>query len=145
MHSPLIIDHDFNPYKLLEYISQIHTKIGAQSIFIGYMRDFREDSQVNSMLLQHYSPMTERQIDKLIKKISEQFNLLDCFVAHRVGQVTPTQPLVVISTCSAHRKNAILACQTLLEELKHSVPFWKKEYQAEDAVWVDSNTPNQLT
>lgn len=145
MRSPLIIHHDFNPYELLEDISQIHAKIGAQSVFIGYMRDFREDNQVTSMLLQHYSPMTEKQINKIAEAISERFNLLDCFVAHRVGQVTPTQPLVLISTCAAHRKNAFAACQTLLEELKHNVPFWKKEYQADDAIWVDNNTPNQLT
>lgn len=157
VRSPLIVTHDFNPYELLEDISQIHSKIGAQSVFIGYMRDFRPidkagaaageqgNKLVDSMLLQHYSPMTEKQIDKIQQAIIKRFNLLDCFVAHRVGRVTPTQPLVVISTCAAHRRNAIEAMQTLLEELKHNVPFWKKEYQADDAIWVDNNTPNQLS
>lgn len=145
MHTTELINHNFNPFQLLEKVSQIHSKVGAQSIFIGYMRDFREDSSIEKMFLAHYSPMTEQQIANIQSNLADKYNLLGSYVAHRIGWVLPTEPLVLISTVASHRKNAIVACQDLLEALKHNVPLWKKETHVDKTnSWVKTNTANKL-
>ncbi len=139
-----LINEAFDPFTLLAKHQQNNPKIGAESIFIGTMRDFRETQSVDSMFIEHYSPMTEQQLAKLQTTICADYKLLSCFVAHRVGAVKPNDTLVVINCAASHRKNAIVATEKLLEALKHNVPLWKKEFHNQQTAWVDKNTPNQL-
>jgi molybdopterin synthase catalytic subunit len=40
-----------------------------------------------------------------------------------------------------HRKAAFEACRGLMEELKSTVPLWKRETTATGSRWVEHNTP----
>jgi molybdopterin synthase catalytic subunit len=42
---------------------------------------------------------------------------------------------------SEHRKNAFDACRFIMEELKSSAPFWKKEKTKTGEDWVKKNSP----
>ncbi|MBS9777883.1 MAG: molybdenum cofactor biosynthesis protein MoaE [Gammaproteobacteria bacterium] len=141
-----IFDKEFEPYEILSSRQKINNDVGAQSIFIGYMRDFRDDSNVQRMTITHYPPMTERYIEQLILDAIKKYHLIDVYIAHRVGDVKPTSALVIISVLASHRANALQATETLLEELKHKVPLWKKEYTKESSsgTWVDKNTSNSI-
>ncbi len=142
-----LFDKEFQPFEELKKHQTITPNIGAQSVFVGYMRDFREDNSVNHMHISHYSPMTENVMTRLVEKAINDFKLTHVYLAHRVGNVTPTSPLVIISTTAEHRANAIQACERLLEALKHNVPLWKKEQLANDkntAHWVDANSENKI-
>jgi len=46
-------------------------KSGATSIFIGTMRDFNEGETVTGMTLEHYPGMTEKELEKLLCKRSD--------------------------------------------------------------------------
>lgn len=102
-------------------------KFGATSIFIGTMRDFNEGDNVQAMTLEHYEGMTQKQLCKMIENAKMRWQILDCLIIHRVGEILPNQPIVLISVWSAHRAQAFEACRFLIEELKANAPFWKLE------------------
>lgn len=139
-----IIEQDFEPLSYLAERQQITAQVGAQSIFVGYMRDFREESSVDAMTIVHYPPMTERYLQQQAEQLMEKYQLQDCLIAHRVGRVTPTAALVLIAVTASHRANANQATQEMLETLKYNAPFWKQEYNQGTSRWVEGNTDNQL-
>lgn len=115
---------------------------GATAVFVGTMRDFNEGDTVQAMYLEHYPGMTERQLEALAAATLQEWSLDDVLIVHRVGEITPAQPIVLVAVWSAHRAEAFDACRHLMETLKHSAPFWKRETLLDGAVrWVEKNTP----
>lgn len=114
---------------------------GATAAFVGTMRDFNEGDAVRGMTLEHYPGMTERQLEKLVADAVERWSLDDALVVHRVGDLDPADPIVLVAVWSAHRKESFEACRHIMEELKSTVPFWKKERLVEGSRWVKKNHP----
>jgi len=134
----------FDPWKETQDYQCNHLsagKYGATASFVGTMRDFNQGDDVTSMTLEHYPGMTESYLDKICDEAKQRWNLLDCLIVHRVGDIHPNDPIVLTVVWSAHRKEAFDACRYLMEELKSRAPFWKKEGLTEGHRWVDKNTP----
>ena len=115
------------------------TDMGAIVTFTGVVRDLA-DGDLDVMEIEHYPGMTEKSLQKIIQQASENWDLLDICIAHRVGQVFPGEPIVCVAVWSAHRKEAYEANRMIMEHLKSSAPFWKKEQLTHEDRWVDSNT-----
>lgn len=63
-------------------------------------------------------------------------SLLHCAVHHRLGIVPVGQASIVIAVSSPHRKEAFVACEYILEQVKLVVPIWKKEiYDEGEPEW----------
>ena len=105
------------------------------------MRDFNEGDAVQEMFLEHYPGMTERYLEKICADAAARWDLLDTLIVHRVGELHPTDPIVLVAVWSAHRKDAFEANRWLMEALKSRAPFWKKEQLKEGSRWVEHNTP----
>jgi molybdopterin synthase catalytic subunit len=115
--------------------------IGASTIFIGTMRDFNEGAPIKSMTLDYYPGMTEKQLDKIILSAQQQWQLIDCLIIHRVGDILPNEPIVLVAVWSSHRGDAYEANRFIMEKLKSEAPFWKKELLVDNqARWVIKNT-----
>jgi len=104
------------------------------------MRDFNENETVRHMFLDHYPGMTERQLEKIVEEARTRWRFLDALVIHRVGEILPDQPIVLVAVWSSHRGAAFDACRYIMEELKSRVPFWKKETLEEGERWVEKNS-----
>lgn len=115
--------------------------IGALATFIGTMRDFNEGEPVTGMVLEHYPGMTDKHLERLAADAVQRWHLDDILIVHRVGEVQPGDTLVLVATWSAHRAHAFESCRAVMEELKSSAPFWKKEQTAHGPRWVEKNTP----
>lgn len=100
---------------------------GATALFVGTMRDFNLGDGVSGMFLEHYPGMTERELERIAGEARRRWELLDLLVIHRVGEISPGEPIVLIAVWSAHREEAFAACCFLIEELKKRAPFWKRE------------------
>ena len=135
-----IIKEQFDPWEILvDYKKnqlQNDAKIGASSIFLGTMRDFNDDEDIESMELEHYPGMTEEYLTKLVKNSIEKFKIIDGLVIHRVGLLKPTDPIVLVATWSEHRDNAFNATREIMEALKSEAPLWKKESTNTGFKWV---------
>ena len=138
-----IISEKFDPWEsLVEYKRnelQNNPKIGASSVFLGTMRDFNDDD-IDSMELEHYPGMTEKYLSDIVTKAIKKFNIIDGLVIHRVGLLSPTDPIVLVATWSEHRDNAFNATREIMESLKAQAPFWKKESTDNGFRWVKPTT-----
>jgi molybdopterin synthase catalytic subunit len=108
-----------------------NTKTGAVASFVGLVRDVR-------MTLEYYPGMTESAIRKIVDEAAARWQVMDCTVIHRHGDLAPNEQIVLVSVASAHRGDAFAACEFIMDYLKTQAPFWKKEHHAAGAAWVDA-------
>ncbi|NQY27094.1 MAG: molybdenum cofactor biosynthesis protein MoaE [Piscirickettsiaceae bacterium] len=141
--STQISEHAFDPWQKIakhQQNSGLDNQFGATATFIGTMRDFNDNADVSGMVLEHYPEMTQRYLKQLEQQAKQRWDLLDSLIIHRVGEINPADPIVLIACWSAHRRAALDACNWLIEELKHNAPFWKKETRIDGERWVEHNT-----
>ena len=110
---------------------------GAIATFTGLVRDSGDLSGVTGLYLEHYPGMTDQVIHDLIRQARERWDLRTVRVIHRVGRLKLTDQIVFVGVASAHREDAFAACQFLMDILKTSVPFWKKELTEDGEHWVE--------
>jgi molybdopterin synthase catalytic subunit len=84
--------------------------------------------------------MTEKYLQKISEEAASKWDILDSLIVHRVGEMLPNDPIVLVAVWSAHRAAAFDASRYLMEELKSRAPFWKKESLTDKSRWVDKNT-----
>lgn len=141
-----VLEQPFDPWQRLSRYQSEHpqwqSRCGASAVFVGSMRDFNEGDTVAGMSLEHYPGMTERHLEKICASAAQRWELIDTLVVHRVGELHPADPIVLVAVWSAHRKDAFEACRYIMEDLKSHAPFWKKEQLAQGGSrWVEKNTP----
>jgi molybdopterin synthase catalytic subunit len=115
-------------------------KIGAVASFIGVCRDANEGDAVTKMTLEHYPGMTEKALEGIVAEAKRRWNVMDVLVIHRVGELRPTDQIVLVIVTGAHRGDAFSACEFIMDYLKTRAPFWKKEETPQGARWVDART-----
>jgi len=106
-------------------------KVGAVASFVGVVREV-------PMTLEHYAGMTEKEIGKIVAEASARWQVMDCTVIHRYGELKPTDQIVLVVVASSHRGDAFAACEFVMDYLKTRAPFWKKEQTSEGARWVEA-------
>ena len=106
-------------------------KVGAVASFVGLVREVR-------MTLEHYPGMTERAIRKIVDEAASRWQVMDCSVIHRYGELQPNDQIVMVAVASAHRGDAFAACEFIMDYLKTGAPFWKKEQRGAGAAWVEA-------
>lgn len=139
-----ILHQPFDPWQRLQDYQAaqiVPGSFGATAVFVGTLRDFNVGDAVRGMTLEHYPGMTESYLEHLSETAAQRWQLLDTLILHRVGELAPNDPIVLIAVWSAHRKDAFEASRWLMEELKSRAPFWKKErLDAGGERWVEKNT-----
>ena len=109
---------------------------GAVASFTGIVRG---GDGLAAMRLDHYPAMTQGQIAAIVERAMTRWPLLGTAVVHRVGELSPGDRIVFVGTASAHRAAALEACAFLIDWLKTSAPFWKKErFENGSARWVEA-------
>jgi molybdopterin synthase catalytic subunit len=82
--------------------------------------------------------MAEAELSRLRAEALDRFGLLRCAIHHRIGVVPLTEAAVVVGTASAHRKEAFEAALWIMDEIKKTVPIWKRErYSQGGEAWVE--------
>ena len=138
-----ILEQAFDAFeKVKTYNAQLPIeKSGALSLFVGTMRDFNQNEEVQSMWLEHYPQMTQKYIAAQLDKVYRQYQINDIRIVHRIGEVYPGDAIVVVAVWAAHRSDALAANHYLVEQLKSKAPFWKKEKRKDQSTrWVNTNT-----
>jgi molybdopterin synthase catalytic subunit len=112
--------------------------VGAVAVFIGTVRDVSEGSGVATMTLEHYPGMTEKALESICSQARSRFEIRDALVIHRIGELRPTDQIVLVAVTSAHRGEAFAACEFIMDYLKTEAPFWKKEATPQGQRWVEA-------
>jgi molybdopterin synthase catalytic subunit len=113
---------------------------GALVTFVGLMRDMNEGARVSRMILEHYPGMTEQALTAIAEDATRRWDLQGVRILHRIGELRPEDPIVLVAVTSAHRGAAFRACELLIDFLKTRAPFWKKEITDKGERWVDART-----
>jgi molybdopterin synthase catalytic subunit len=116
---------------------QSKTDIGAHSIFLGQVRaDEIDGKTVAAIAYSAYEEMAEKEFHEIREKTFEKFDLTCAHIYHSIGKVNKGEICLFIFTSSAHRKEAIEACNYLVEEIKTKVPIFGKElFEDETHQW----------
>lgn len=110
--------------------------VGAVASFLGVVRNENDERAVGSMLLEHYPGMTERAIEHIVRDARSRWSVSAVTVVHRVGALSPGDPIVLVAAASSHRGDAFRACEFIMDFLKTKAPFWKKESTPAGERWV---------
>jgi len=115
-----------------------HPQTGAVVTFVGLMRDMNEGDRIGRMTLEHYPGMTEKALTAIAEEATARWEVQGIRILHRVGELSPQDPIVLVAVTSAHRGEAFRACEFLIDYLKTRAPFWKKEITENGERWVDA-------
>ena len=89
--------------------------------------------------------MTEKALGAIVEEAGSRWELEAVRLIHRVGEVRPQDPIVLVAVASAHRGEAFRACEFIIDYLKTRAPFWKREQTAAGHNrWVETRGSDEL-
>ena len=138
---PLISEHariTGGPIKTAPILAAIkHPEDGAVTIFDGIVRNHSRGRRTLYLDYTAYEGMALRQMEQLAQQALARFAIRDLRMVHRLGRLQTGESSVYVAVASAHRAAACDACRWLIDNLKTTVPIWKREYFEDGAVWAD--------
>ena len=114
------------------------TDIGAVVTFTGICRGDENGKPIAALTLEHYPAMAEAEIERHVEEAQSRWPLIGVTVIHRFGRFSPGENIVLVVATSSHREAAFAAAEFLMDYLKVSAPFWKKEERAGGDGWVEA-------
>jgi MoaE-MoaD fusion protein len=109
---------------------------GAVATFVGTTRRRSRDRDVLYLEYEAYEGMAEKVMGELAEVLKARHDVLELAIHHRVGRVEVGETSVVIAVSAAHRAAALAACREAIDELKVTVPLWKKEVYEGGEEWI---------
>ena len=109
---------------------------GAIATFIGTTRAHSRGREVIHLEYEAYEGMAEQVMADLAAQLGERHELCKVAIHHRIGRVDVGETSVVIAVSAPHRFAALAACKDAIDELKVSVPLWKKETYVGGEEWI---------
>ncbi|CAL1401260.1 unnamed protein product [Linum trigynum] len=122
--------------KYTNYVSD--PQAGAITTFSGTTRDTFDGKTVVELRYEAYVPMAVRQIQAICSSARATWKIHAISVAHRLGAVPVGETSVFIAVSAVHRADALDACKFMIDELKATVPIWKKEVYSNGEVWKEN-------
>ena len=130
---------DFSVEAEIEKIKETSKGIGGIVTFLGTARDFSRGRDIERISFDHYHGMAEKKLTELREEILDSYDIMELFIIHRIGEVTPGDNIVLIIAAAQHREAAFDACKSCIDELKRVVPIWKKEITPNGDSWVEEH------
>ncbi|OAF16233.1 molybdenum cofactor biosynthesis protein MoaE [Bradyrhizobium neotropicale] len=134
-----IQETDFDVAHEIAGLTKGRTDIGAVVSFSGICRGDEDSARISALTLEHYPGMAEEEIGRHVDEATSRWPLDGVTIIHRVGRITPGENIVLVVTASQHRQAAFEAAEFLMDYLKTSAPFWKKEESAAGTGWVEAH------
>lgn len=125
------------PLSLEAAVDEVRTEeAGAVATFVGTTRRRSRDRDVVYLEYEAYEGMAEQVMEDLAGELKRRHDLCEVAIHHRVGRVEVGDTSVVIAVSAPHRAAALTACREAIDELKVSVPLWKKEVYVGGEEWI---------
>ena len=118
------------------------TETGATGVFVGTVRATPSEEagkQVVRLDYEAHPKLAEETMRALALQAAEKWPLARVVAIHRTGSCEVGDPTVVIACSAAHRAEALDACRWLIDEIKATVPIWKKEIYSDGSSWVGAH------
>ncbi len=110
---------------------------GAFVSFEGWVRENNEGKKVTGLEYEAYEELAVKEGQKILEE-ARQFDILKAHCVHRTGPLKIGDLAVIVVVSSAHRKEAFVACEFIINEIKKRVAIWKRESYADGSTaWVN--------
>ncbi|MBC6992860.1 molybdenum cofactor biosynthesis protein MoaE [Neolewinella lacunae] len=109
---------------------------GGICLFVGTIRNQNKGAVVTHLEFSSYDAMALREMRRIAEAAREMHGLHAVSVHHRTGALAIGDVAVIIAVSSVHRAAAFAGCAWVIDELKKSVPIWKKEFLEDGSYWV---------
>ena len=109
---------------------------GAIATFVGTTRARSRGRDVVHLEYEAYEGMAEQVMAELAARLANRHELCKVAIHHRTGRVEIGGASLVIAVSAPHRAAAIAACHEAIDELKVTVPLWKKETYIGGEEWI---------
>ncbi len=116
---------------------------GAIVTFIGIVRGEKKTKKIQSIYIECYLKMAEKELKKVEMIANKKWKLNNCIIIHRYGKIRPEEKIVYVATSAEHRKNAFKACEFIIDYLKTKAPFWKIEKINSKEIYVQSKKKDE--
>ena len=116
---------DFDLQTETALLSRGKPGIGAIVTFTGLCRD--EGGTLSALELEHYPGMAEAEMLRIANLAIERFELKGLTAIHRFGKIAAGENIVLV-IAAPHRQAAFDGANFVMDYLKTSAPFWKKEH-----------------
>ncbi len=100
--------------------------MGAAIYFTGVVRESEEGAAISGIDYEAFTQMAEHQFHLLFGEMEKRWPLESVRLVHRVGTVRVNEASLWVEVIAPHRGEAFAACQWLIDEMKRSVPIWKR-------------------
>lgn len=127
---------------LIEYVTD--AEAGAIVPFIGTTRNNNEGRRVIALDYEAYPEMAEKELARIGAEAKQKWPICKMAIVHRLGPVQIGEASVIIAVSSAHRDAAFAASRFAIEEIKKTVPIWKKEVFEGGEVWIGSQSGEEF-
>jgi molybdopterin synthase catalytic subunit len=126
-----------DPLSIEAAVAEVRTDdAGAIATFVGTTRRHSRGRDVLHLEYEAYEGMAEQVMSGLADRLKSSHALCEVAIHHRVGRVDIGETSVVIAVSAPHRAAALAACKEAIDELKVSVPLWKKEAYVGGEEWI---------
>ncbi|MFY8025298.1 MAG: molybdenum cofactor biosynthesis protein MoaE [Sediminibacterium sp.] len=117
------------------------TNIGAHSIFLGQIRaDEINNGKVVAIEYTAYEDMVAKKMAEIREAFFTKYALTCMHIYHSLGKVAVGEICLFVFTSSIHRRDAIDACNEMVETIKKELPIWGKEICTDDSTaWKQNN------
>ena len=122
-----------------------HPSCGAVCLFTGTVRADAEGRAVERLHYEAFQEMAGPEMGRIFGRCQAELGDVDgtrpdlrlrMLCQHRTGEVEVGEASVVVAVASPHRDAAFKACRFLIDEIKVSLPVWKKELYPDGGHWV---------
>ena len=137
-----VINQPIDLQELVRFVTD--PEAGAIATFIGTTRNHNDGRKVIALDYDGYPEMAEKELARIGAAAHKQWPICRMAIVHRLGPVQITESSVMIAVSSGHRAAAFAACRFAIEEIKRTVPIWKKEVFEGGEVWIGTQTGEPL-
>jgi molybdopterin synthase catalytic subunit len=111
---------------------------GAVVTFCGIVRDHSEGRPgVTGLSYEAYEEEATRRLTEVAAETRRRWPVIERLaLLHRVGDLSLSEPSVVVVASSPHRREAFEAARFAIDTLKETVPIWKREHWAGGSDWA---------
>jgi MoaE-MoaD fusion protein len=125
------------PLSIEDAVAEVRSdEAGAIATFIGTTRARSRGRDVIHLEYEAYEGMAEEVMETLASELTRRHDLCHMAIHHRIGRVDIGETSVVIAVSAPHRAAALTACKEAIDELKVTVPLWKKEVYEGGEQWI---------
>lgn len=116
------------------------TEIGAHAIFLGQVRaDELKEGTVTAIEYTAYEEMAIEKAYEIREAVFAKYPVTCMHIYHSMGQVKVGEICFFVFTSASHRREAIDACNEIVERIKAELPVWGCELLGKDKhVWKKS-------